>query len=99
MRTPIFLYFFLFAFAEAFSAPISGYVFFDKNNNGIHDKNEVGIKDVTVSDQITVVKTNAEGFYQLQGWVKVRGCFGVNGYYISSGLCIGLNEFIHRLNH
>lgn len=65
MRTPLFFYFFLFAAAEAFSAPISGYVFLDKNNNGIHDKNEVGIKDVTVSDQITVVKTNAEGFYQL----------------------------------
>lgn len=49
----------------ALSAPVVGYVFADKNNNGIRDKGEDGVKDVLISDQVTVVSTNAEGFYQL----------------------------------
>ncbi len=47
------------------SLAISGYVFIDKNNNGIRDKNEEGMKDVSVSNLITVVKTNNEGFYEI----------------------------------
>lgn len=47
------------------ASSVTGYVFVDKNNNGLRDKNEVGIKDVSVSDQLVVVKTNSEGFYQL----------------------------------
>ncbi len=45
--------------------PVSGYVFFDKNNNGIKDNGEEGIKGVSVSDQVDVVQTNAQGQYQL----------------------------------
>jgi Calcineurin-like phosphoesterase/N terminal of Calcineurin-like phosphoesterase len=45
--------------------PLSGYVFHDKNNNGIKDNDEEGIQGVAISDQVDVVQTNAEGLYQL----------------------------------
>lgn len=47
------------------TSAITGYVFIDKNNNGLRDKNEEGVKDVSVSNLINVVKTTSEGFYQL----------------------------------
>ena len=50
-------------FASAIS--MSGYVFHDKNNNGIKDKGEEGIKGVAISDQFDVVQTNADGLYQI----------------------------------
>lgn len=49
---------------SASASSLSGYVFHDKNSNRIKDKGEEGIKGVAVSDQFTVVQTNAEGFYQ-----------------------------------
>src|SRR6478736_3225102 len=45
---------------------VKGYVFIDKNGNGVRDKNESGAKDVIVSDQVTTTLTNAEGFYQFE---------------------------------
>lgn len=66
MRTLLLLLVCLTTVADSFSTPVSGYVFVDKNNNGTRDKNEAGVKDVSVSDQITVVKTNDDGFYQLE---------------------------------
>jgi hypothetical protein len=45
---------------------ISGYVFDDVNNNGVKDANERGVKNVAVSDQVDVVTTNEEGFYEIQ---------------------------------
>ncbi|MES1219905.1 MAG: metallophosphoesterase, partial [Bacteroidota bacterium] len=53
--------------------PVSGVVFEDTNGNGAKDNNEPGIKGVIVSDEINVVVTNDEGFYQLPA---------VNGYGI-----------------
>jgi len=47
------------------ASAISGFVFVDKNNNGVRDKNEEGIKEVTVSDLLSAVKTNGDGSYQL----------------------------------
>src|SRR6478735_8119109 len=47
------------------AASITGFVFVDKNNNGVRDKNEEGIKEVTVSDLLSAVKTNGDGSYQL----------------------------------
>ncbi len=44
---------------------VTGFVFFDKNNNGIKDTGEPGIGGVSISDQATVVKTNADGSYQI----------------------------------
>jgi predicted MPP superfamily phosphohydrolase len=43
---------------------ISGYVFDDINQNGIKDNNEEGIKNVSVSNQVDVVVTGADGFYK-----------------------------------
>lgn len=55
-------------YSRAASTPIrlKGYVFVDKNANGILDKGEVGVKDVVVSDQIATTTTNSDGFYQLE---------------------------------
>ncbi|MBI1782722.1 MAG: metallophosphoesterase, partial [Sphingobacteriales bacterium] len=44
---------------------VTGYVFIDNNQNGIKDGNEEGIKNVAVSDQVNVVTTDVNGFYQL----------------------------------
>lgn len=44
---------------------ISGYVFEDKNNNGIKDRNEKGLANVGVSNNIQVVLTDAKGRYTL----------------------------------
>ncbi len=50
----------------SFAVSVKGYVFVDKNANGIRDKNESGVKDVMISDQVTIVTTNADGFYQFE---------------------------------
>jgi len=55
-----------------YAVSVTGYVFIDKNNNGRRDAGELGLKDVVVSDQIQVVKTDADGRYVL-GPVKDRG--------------------------
>ena len=47
------------------ASTISGIVFTDANGNGIRDKNETGMKGVGVSDQVNVVVTDANGFYQI----------------------------------
>lgn len=44
---------------------ISGMVFNDTNGNGIRDTGETGMKGVAVSDQVNVVITDANGFYNL----------------------------------
>src|SRR5450755_1384078 len=46
---------------------VSGYVFIDRNGNGIRDPNEPGIAGVAVSDQMNVVQTDANGTYRLTG--------------------------------
>jgi len=55
----------LLASIHSIAANVSGYVFLDKNNNGIKDKGEEGIKGVAVSDQVQVVTTNADGLYHI----------------------------------
>ncbi len=45
---------------------VSGYVFVDRNHNGIKDDNEPGIKGVEVSDQVNVVVTDDKGYYQIR---------------------------------
>ena len=44
---------------------ISGIVFNDTNGNGLRDKSEVGMKGVVISDQVNVVQTDVNGFYQI----------------------------------
>ena len=45
---------------------VSGYVFDDINKNGVRDASEKGVRNVSVSDQVNVVTTNENGFYQIQ---------------------------------
>ncbi|MBX2900025.1 MAG: metallophosphoesterase [Cyclobacteriaceae bacterium] len=54
----------LFATHLSIAQPIRGTVYHDKNNNGIRDKGEEGIANVAVTDQVEVVLTNKEGFYE-----------------------------------
>ncbi|MBL0744280.1 metallophosphoesterase [Chryseolinea lacunae] len=49
------------------AATVSGYVFVDKNINGVRDKNEAGVGGVAVSDQVQVVQTDGSGRYTLNG--------------------------------
>ena len=42
-----------------------GTVFLDSNQNGLHDAGEPGIEGVKVSNGVEVVKTNAQGQYQI----------------------------------
>ena len=43
----------------ASAVTVKGYVFVDKNNNGVHDKTDGAVKDAIVSDQITTTITNS----------------------------------------
>lgn len=45
--------------------PIKGVVFEDKNGNGKRDKNEDGIANVTISDQVTTTSTNQKGEFSI----------------------------------
>ncbi|MEZ5582758.1 MAG: metallophosphoesterase N-terminal domain-containing protein [Candidatus Competibacteraceae bacterium] len=44
---------------------ISGVVFDDRNQDGVQQRNERGIRDVLVSDGLNVVKTGSDGSYSL----------------------------------
>jgi Calcineurin-like phosphoesterase/N terminal of Calcineurin-like phosphoesterase len=45
---------------------VSGYVFEDKNKNGLKDSDDPGIKGVSVSDQVNVIVTDDNGYYQIE---------------------------------
>lgn len=44
---------------------IRGVVFYDKNENGLLDKDETGMAGVSVSDQVQVVVSDAQGRYEI----------------------------------
>jgi predicted MPP superfamily phosphohydrolase len=75
-------------------AGINGFVYIDKNNNGVRDQNEEGIKNVLVSDQVSVVLTDASGRYEI---TDVKG-FGIimislpDGYKPSKSFWQKINE-------
>ncbi|NOT93898.1 metallophosphoesterase [Ferruginibacter sp.] len=69
------------------SISVSGQVFEDVNNNGIKDANEPGIKDAAISDQLNVVVTDRNGFYQISCKNQNRIVFvSVPSGYKSQGL-------------
>jgi len=55
------------AINQAESAVVKGYVFLDKNNNGVRDPGEPGIRGVSVSNGKDVVQTDSRGLYTLPG--------------------------------
>lgn len=63
-----------------------GVVYYDKNNNGFRETGEEGIAGVAVTDQVQVVTTNAEGYYEIPA-VKGYGIVAISqpdGYFIKS---------------
>ena len=63
------------AFPFAASAQYAGKVFVDVNHNGRWDKGETLVKDVSVSDGLNVVRTDAKGRFSLPGHAKERFIF------------------------
>ncbi|MGE5106181.1 MAG: metallophosphoesterase [Sphingobacteriales bacterium] len=63
---------------------VSGYVFWDSNQNGIKDNNEEGIKNVTVSDQVNVVFSDENGYYLLN---SLEG-FGIVFISVPNGFAV-----------
>ncbi|MEO1010423.1 MAG: calcineurin-like phosphoesterase C-terminal domain-containing protein [Bacteroidota bacterium] len=55
----------LFAVHTATSQRIEGRVYVDKNENGVLDKGEIGLKGVLISNGIDIVKTDGQGYYEL----------------------------------
>jgi len=47
------------------ATPVSGVVFVDRNDNGVQDRDEPGLSGVAVSDQVTVVTTDATGRFRI----------------------------------
>ncbi|NLX56443.1 MAG: hypothetical protein GXY58_15155 [Planctomycetaceae bacterium] len=60
-------------FCEHEPSSVSGYVYHDRNNNGLRETGEEAIADVTVTlrdqdgRQVATTQTNAQGFYQFTG--------------------------------
>ena len=61
---------------------VRGSVYNDKNSNGVRDKNEEGLKDVLISDQATIVKTNDEGLFHLETEASYVFAIQPNNYNI-----------------
>ena len=53
----------------------SGRIFVDRNQNGVFDAGEKALKNVSVSDGLNVVKTDAKGAFELPGHAKARFVF------------------------
>ncbi len=62
----VFLIISLFGQRISQTTTVSGYVFEDKNMNNKKDDGEPGIKGVSVSDQVAVVVTDENGYYQIE---------------------------------
>jgi hypothetical protein len=50
------------------ASTVHGYVYFDLNNNGVHDSWDPGVRDVSVSNGKEVVQTNSQGYYELPAY-------------------------------
>ena len=54
----------VFLLSLTFRVGVSGVVFVDQNGNGVRDAGEPGLGGVSVSDQVQVVKTDADGTFR-----------------------------------
>lgn len=52
-------------YGKAVPEKAAGVVFLDRNGNGLRDKEDAGVPDVSVSDGFSVVKTDSKGEYRL----------------------------------
>jgi predicted MPP superfamily phosphohydrolase len=73
---------------------VKGYVFIDKNKNGVKDAGEQGLKDVIVSNQVITTKTDAQGFYQIDNVSHLGYIFVVNpeGFKLSNNFWRKISE-------
>jgi len=62
-----------FSFCQLFA--YTGRVFVDTNKNGIYDKGEKTLEGISVSDGLNVVKTDANGMFNLPGHSRERFIF------------------------
>lgn len=53
------------SFSPAIGAEATGFVYHDKNGNGVRDEGEPGLPDVSVSNQREIVRTDASGRWTL----------------------------------
>jgi hypothetical protein len=67
LKATLSLFFLGLASASVYALPpvIEGIVFDDRNSNGVLDKSESGVADVSVSDGHTIVRTDAKGHWLL----------------------------------
>lgn len=65
----------LMALPGIMSAQYAGKVFVDANHNGRYDKGEKLMNNISVSDGLNVVKTDAKGGFELPGHAKARFVF------------------------
>jgi predicted MPP superfamily phosphohydrolase len=93
----------MFLFTPLSATTLKGYVFVDKNNNGIRDKSEAGVKDVIVSDQVTTTSTNSDGYYEFEStnnlgfiFITQPTGFAVKGFFwrnIPAGQAVFVCDF------
>ena len=75
--------------AKNIDGKVSGYVFRDSNGNGVMDAGEQGIAGILVSNQKEIVKTSADGKYEIsvQGrktvYVVKPSDYGIAKYYVN----------------
>jgi hypothetical protein len=56
-------------------AQYAGKVFVDENKNGLFDKGEKLLQDVSVSDGLNVVSTDSDGTFRLPGHTRAHFLF------------------------
>src|SRR5262245_21640896 len=83
-HTLILLWISLIAFPSLAQSTLKGYVFIDKNANGVRDTGEPGVKDVRVSDQAEIAITDANGAYTLNTSSNLGNIFVIqpDGYVV-----------------
>jgi len=79
---------------EPSKVSIQGFVYVDKNNNGLHDDGEVGIHGVFISDQQVTVATNKEGFYRFESENSAGYVYVVqpNNYIVKGSFWIAVSK-------
>lgn len=64
--SPLILFFILTIPITVFAQQtVSGHIYFDKNNNGLFDADERGVKNLLVSNGVEIVKTNKKGEFKI----------------------------------
>ncbi|PZX56769.1 outer membrane protein assembly factor BamB family protein [Algoriphagus chordae] len=63
---------FMIGMSQSVFAQLKGTIYWDENGNGVKDASEKGVSEAVVSDGLHVIRTNADGTFDLEGWEKQR---------------------------